>query len=139
MSAGFNKVMLLGNIGRDPDFKTTQNGTGVLKFSVATTERYLDRNKERKERTEWHNVVVWGKQAEALSRIVQKGQQVFVEGKLSTESWEKDGKKQYRTNVIADTVSICGSRGEGGRGSRDSGAGDGFAGDDGGGDDDIPF
>lgn len=122
MSAGFNQATLLGNVGREPEMRMTAGGTAVLKFSLATTERYLDRNKEKKERTEWHNIVVWGKQAEALGKILNKGDRVFVVGKLSTESWEgKDGKKNYRVNIVADTVSLCSERNGGGGGREEFG------------------
>jgi len=86
MADGLNKVMLLGNLGADPELKMTSGGQAVLKMRLATTETYLDRNKQRQERTEWHSVVLWGKRAEALSRFLSKGSRIFVEGGLRTSS-----------------------------------------------------
>ena len=115
MSEGLNRVMLLGNIGTDPEFRVTSGGQQVLKFRLATSETYRDRNQERQERTEWHSVVIWGKRAEALSKFLEKGARLFVEGSLSTSSWETDtGEKRYRTEVTAKNVVLCG----GGRGSQ---------------------
>jgi single-strand DNA-binding protein len=142
MSEGLNKVMLLGNLGADPELRVTSNGKAVLKLRMATTESYLDRNGQRQERTEWSSVVVWGKRAEALAKFLSKGSRLFVEGKLSTSSYEdRDGNKRYRTEVVASNVILCGGRGEsrgGGSvesdpsGSDDADAGGGFDGD-------IPF
>lgn len=87
----------------------TGGGQAVLKLRLATTESYLDKNRERQERTEWHNVVVWGKRAEGLSKIVRKGDRVFIEGGLRTSSYERDGEKRYRTEVVASNVILAGS------------------------------
>jgi single-strand DNA-binding protein len=103
-----NRVMLLGNLGADPDLKAT-NGGSVLKLRVATTESYLDKNNTRQERTEWHSVVMFGKRAEALARILAKGERVFVEGGLRTSSYEKDGEKRYRTEIVASNVILNGA------------------------------
>jgi single-strand DNA-binding protein len=106
---GLNRVLLLGNLGADPELRMTGGGQAVLKLRLATTESYLDKSKERQERTEWHNVVVWGKRAEGLGKIVRKGDRVFIEGGLRTSSYEKDGEKRYRTEVVASNVILSGS------------------------------
>lgn len=110
MSEGLNKVMLLGNLGADPELKTTGAGQALLKLRVATTESYLDKSNTRQERTEWHSVTLWGKRAEALARILTKGERIFVEGSLRTSSYEKDGEKRYRTEINATNI-ILGGRG----------------------------
>lgn len=106
---GLNRCMLLGNLGADPELRMTQGGQAVLNLRLATTESYLDKSKERQERTEWHNVVVWGKRAEGLSKIIRKGDRVFIEGGLRTSSYEdRDGNKRYKTDVVASTVILNG-------------------------------
>jgi single-strand DNA-binding protein len=115
MAEGLNRVMLLGNLGADPELRTTQTGTAVLKLRLATTERYLDNNKAWQERTEWHRVVIWGKRGEALHRILAKGSTIFVEGSLRTSSYEKEGQKHYSTEVVANNVILAGGRGGGAR------------------------
>ena len=108
---GLNRVILLGNIGADPELKVTSSGTPVLKLRLATSERYKDRDGEYQERTEWHNVTVWGKRGEALSRFLGKGERILVEGSLRTSSYEdRDGNKRYRTEVIAQNVVLNGSK-----------------------------
>lgn len=115
MSEGLNRVMLLGNLGADPDFRFTQGGQAVLNLRLATTESYLDRDKARKERTDWHSVVVWGKRAEALSKILSKGSSMFVEGSIRTSSFEdRDGKKRYKTEIHATNVVLTGGKASGG-------------------------
>src|SRR6185436_7779034 len=113
MAEGLNKVMLLGNLGADPELRVTSGGQAVLKLRLATTETYLDRNNTRQERTEWHSVTLWGKRGEALAKFLTKGERIFVEGSLRTSSYEKDGEKRYRTEVVASNV-ILGGRGKGG-------------------------
>lgn len=108
MADGLNKVMLLGNLGADPELRMTPGGTAVLNLRLATSESYLDRNKERQERTEWHSIVVWGRRAEALAKILTKGSRVFVEGGLRTSSYEKDGLKRYRTEINATNIILAG-------------------------------
>lgn len=113
--AGINKVILIGNLGRDPELRYTQTGTPVCQLNLATTRSYTNKNNERVEETEWHRVTVWSKQAEFCNQYLSKGRQVYVEGRLQTRSYEdKDGIKRYSTDVIADTVQFLGSRGEGG-------------------------
>lgn len=113
MAEGLNKVMLLGNLGADPELRVTAGGQAVLKLRLATTESYLDRNNTRQERTEWHSVTLWGKRGEALSKFLTKGERIFVEGSLRTSSYEKDGDKRYRTEVVASNIILAG-RGKGG-------------------------
>jgi len=128
MAEGLNRVLLLGNLGADPELRMTNSGQAVLKMRLATSETYLDRNKVRQERTEWHNVVVWGKRAEALGKFLTKGSRLFIEGGLRTTSYDdRDGNKRYRTEVVANNVILAG--GGGGRG----GGGGGGAGGGGGG------
>ena len=119
MAEGLNRVMLLGNLGADPELRSTTGGQAVLKFRLATSESYLDRNRVRQERTEWHNVVVWGKRAEALGKILNKGSRLFVEGSLRTSSYEdRDGNKRYKTEVNALNIVLCGGGGGGGAAAR---------------------
>jgi single-strand DNA-binding protein len=116
MADGLNRVMLLGNLGADPELRSTAGGQAVLKLRVATTESYLDRNRARQERTDWHSVVVWGKRAEALSRILNKGSRLFIEGSIRTSSYDdREGNKRYKTEVIANNIILCGGRSGGGR------------------------
>ncbi len=123
MAEGLNRVMLLGNLGADPELRFTQGGQAVLSIRLATTESYLDRDKVRKERTDWHSVTLWGKRGEALSKILSKGSQLFVEGRLQTSSYEdRDGNKRYKTEVIANNVILVGGRSRGGA-SDDAGYG----------------
>lgn len=154
MAEGLNRVILLGNLGAAPELRMTNNGTAVLKMRLATSETYLDRNKQRQERTEWHNVVVWGRRAEALGKFLGKGDRLLVEGSLRTTSYDdRDGNKKYRTEIIANNVVLSGGGrggggGGGGGGGRsmddDRGPSGGGGYDDvdyggGGDDDDIPF
>ncbi|WP_437338447.1 single-stranded DNA-binding protein [Sorangium sp. So ce394] len=109
MSDGMNKVFLLGNLGEHSELRFTQGGQAVLNFRMATTESWADKDGERKERTEWHSIVVWGKRAEALERYLLKGSKVLVEGKLRTSSYEdKDGVQRYKTEIHADELKLCG-------------------------------
>lgn len=117
MAEGLNKVMLLGNLGADPELRMTAGGQAVLKLRLATTETYLDKSNTRQERTEWHSITVWGKRGEALAKILAKGSNIFVEGGLRTSSYEKDGEKRYRTEIVANNILLTGRRGgEGGGG-----------------------
>jgi single-strand DNA-binding protein len=115
MAEGLNRVMLLGNLGADPELRMTSGGQAVLKLRMATTENYLDKNRQRQERTEWHNVVIWGKRAEALAKILTKGTRIFVEGGLRTSSYEdRDGNKRYRTEVVSSNILLQGRSSGGG-------------------------
>src|SRR5262245_58489586 len=126
MAEGLNRVMLLGNLGADPELRMTSGGQAVHKLRLATSETYLDRNRARQERTEWHNVVIWGKRAEALSKIISKGTRIFVEGGLRTSSYDdRDGNKRYRTEVVATNILLQG-QGRGGGGGGAGGPGGGF-------------
>lgn len=127
MAEGLNRVMLLGNLGADPELRMTGGGQAVLKLRLATSESYLDKNRVRQERTEWHSVVVWGKRGEALSKFLTKGSRLFVEGSLRTSSYEVEGQKRYRTEVIAREVILAG-RGGGGGGRDEGGYGGGGGG-----------
>jgi single-strand DNA-binding protein len=111
-----NKVMLYGNMTRDPELRSLPSGIQVASFSIATNRVYKDRDGARQEQTDFHNVVVFGRQAETVSQYLKKGSGVFVEGRLQTRSWDKDGQKQYRTEVVADRIQF-GPRGGGGGGS----------------------
>ena len=108
-----NKVILVGNLGRDAEMRYTQGGTAVATLNMATTEVWNDRTSgQRQEKTEWHRVVVWGKQAETLSEYLLRGRQIYVEGRLQTRQWDdRDGNKRYTTEVRADRVVLLSSRG----------------------------
>jgi single-strand DNA-binding protein len=128
MAEGLNKVLLLGNLGADPELRVTPGGQSVLKLRLATTESYLDKSNTRQERTEWHQITVWGKRGEALSKFLTKGSSIFVEGSIRTSSYEKDGEKRYRTEIIANNIILAGSRRSGGGDAREEGGGGGGGG-----------
>ena len=130
-----NKVILLGNLGGDPESKALPSGQAVCNFSIATTETYKDRNEQQQEKTEWHRIVVYGKVGENAAKYLKKGRQVYIEGKLSTRSWDdKEGKKHYMTEVVANQVVFIGGAG-GGEQRPAAASGKGSAADD----DGIPF
>jgi single-strand DNA-binding protein len=129
MAAGVNKVILIGNLGRDPELRYTQSGQAVANFTLATTETWNKREGGREERTEWHRIVAWGRTAELCAQYLAKGRTVYVEGRLQTREWEnREGQKQRTTEIVALTVQFLG-------GSRGSGPGQAGAGATGGGPD----
>ena len=110
--ASVNKVILLGNLGADPELRYTNSGTAVANFRIATNERWSDKNGTAQERTEWHNIVAWGKLAEICGKYLKKGRSVYVEGRLQTRSWDDQaGNKRYTTEVVAQVMQMLGSRG----------------------------
>jgi len=120
-----NKVILVGNLGRDAEVRYTPGGAAVARFSIATTEVWNDKGGQRQERTEWHNIDLWGKQAESLSEYLVKGKQVYIEGRLQTDEYtDKDGVKRKSTKVRCEKVVLLGSGGGGG-GARSGGGGGG--------------
>lgn len=128
--AGLNKVMVIGNLGKDPEMRFTANGSAVTTFSVAASRNYTSRDGERKEETEWFNVVTWNKLAENCSQFLQKGRRVYVEGRLQTRSWEKpDGTRGYRTEVVAEDVVFLDRAGGGDSAPMDDYAAPAMAGD----------
>ena len=147
MAGSVNKVILVGNLGADPDLRYTSSGAPVCELRLATNESWMDKQGQRQERTEWHKVIVWGKTGENCSKYLSKGRQVYLEGRLQTRSWDdKEGNKRYTTEIIANDVQFLssggGGGGGGGGGARRGGqeqpppaADPGF----GGPDDDIPF
>jgi single-strand DNA-binding protein len=144
--ASVNKVILVGNLGRDPELRYTQSGQAVANFTLATTERFSTRDGDRQERTEWHRIVTWGKTAELCAQYLSKGRSVYLEGRLQTREWEdKEGQKRRTTEITAQTVQFLGGRG--GQGGGGGGGGAPSAGGSGGGfddqgpppSDDIPF
>ena len=109
--SGVNKVILVGRLGRDPEVRHLENGAAVANFSIATSETYKDRNTgERREQTEWHNIVLWRGLADVAERYLKKGDMIYVEGKLRTRSWEKDGVTRYTTEVVGREMTLLGSR-----------------------------
>jgi len=113
-----NKVILVGNLGRDAELRYTPGGAAVATLNPATTEVWNDKGGQRQEKTEWHRVVLWGKQAESLQEYLTKGKQIYVEGRLQTRQWDdKDGNKRYTTEIKADRITLLGGGGGGGRGA----------------------
>ncbi len=123
-----NKVILIGNLGQDPELRSTQGGQSVASLRVATAEKFKDKDGNWQERTEWHSVVVWGRQAETVHQYCKKGKQLYIEGRLQTRKWQdKEGKDRYSTEIVADTVRFLGGGG-GGSGADDGGGGGGGGG-----------
>jgi single-strand DNA-binding protein len=116
MAKGVNKVFLLGNVGKDPEIRTTPNGMTVASFSLATAERAKGADGQWTDKTEWHNLVCFQRTAEIVRDYVKKGSQLFVEGKIQTRSWDDktSGEKKYRTEILVNELSLLGGRGEGG-------------------------
>ena len=120
--ASLNKVMLIGNLGKDPEVRYTTSGQGVASFSIATTEKYKNKSGDWEEKTEWHNIVLWGKLAEIAKDYLAKGKTVFIEGRLQTRKWQdKDGRDRYTTEIVGDRMQMLSPKGDGGRagGGRD--------------------
>jgi single-strand DNA-binding protein len=131
--ASLNRVLLIGNVGRDPEVRYTQSGRAVGNFSIATSERFTGGDGQQQERTEWHNIVVWGRNAEVAQQYVRKGRQLYVEGRLQTRDWvDPQGVKHYKTEVVCDRFLLLGRREDGesggGGGGYDSGGGYGGGG-----------
>ena len=145
--ASVNKVILVGNLGRDPELRYTQGGQAVANFTMATTERFSTRDGDKQERTEWHRIVAWGRTGELCAQYLSKGRSVYIEGRLQTREWEdKEGQKRRTTEIVANTVQFLGGRGEGGGPSGPPPGGPPAGGSGGGGfdsgpppSDDIPF
>lgn len=112
MSRSLNKVMLIGNLGKDPELKYTPSGVAVATFSMATSEQWKDQDGNAQERTEWHNIVAWRKLAEIVGEYLKKGKKVYVEGKLQTRNYEKDGVKRYVTEIVADQIIMLDGAGQ---------------------------
>ena len=112
--SGVNKVILIGRLGKDPDVRNLESGATVANFTMATTETYKDKTTgERKEITEWHNIVLWRGLADVAAKYLHKGDLVYIEGKLRTRSWEKEGVTRYTTEVVGDNMTMLGSKGGG--------------------------
>ena len=109
-----NKVILIGNLGRDPEVRTTPNGQTVASFTLATSRKWKDKDGNRQEQTEWHNIVLWRGLAEIAQKYCRKGDMVFIEGKLRTRSWEKDGVTRYTTEIVGDNMTMLSSKTSGG-------------------------
>ena len=155
MAGSVNKVIILGNLGADPELKALPSGQSVCEMRIATSSEYKDKNDQNQQKTEWHRIVIWGKQGENCAKYLKKGQQAYIEGRLQTRSWEnKEGVKQYTTEIVADQVVFLSSRGGGeeahmgapvssthssGKGRTGTNASDDFAQDSFPSDDDIPF
>ena len=122
--ASVNKVILVGRLGKDPEIRSTPQGTTVAKFTIATDDKYTDRAGEKQERTEWHNITAWGKLAEICGQYLKKGKLVYIEGAIRTESWEDKETKQkrYRTEIVANGMQMLDRKGDEGGGSYAGGA-----------------
>lgn len=119
MARSLNKVMLIGNLGRDPELKSLPSGSHVASFTMATSRRWKDKNGEMQEETQWHNVVAWGPQAETIATYLKKGSKVFVEGRLTHRSWDdQQGQKRYVTEVVLESFVFLDGAPEGGRVTR---------------------
>ena len=135
--ASLNKIMLIGNLGKEPEIRVTASGQTVANFSLATKEQFKNKSGEREERTEWHSIVVWGRLAEIARDYLHKGKQVYIEGRLQTRKWQdKNGQDRYTTEVVAELMQMLGNKGDGSKTVQESS--DTFVGDDFD-DSDIPF
>lgn len=118
MARGLNKVLLIGHLGQDPELRYTTNNTPVASFSVATNESYKGSDGAQVDKTEWHNIIVWRKLAELAQQYLKKGSKIYLEGKITTRSYEKDGQKKYITEIIADSFLMLDSKGGNGAGEK---------------------
>jgi single-strand DNA-binding protein len=122
--SGVNKVILVGHLGQDPEIRYMADGTAVANFNIATSESWKDKQTgEKRERTEWHRIVAWRGLGELCGKYLSKGRQVYIEGKLQTRSWEKDGVTRYTTEIVATDVQFIGARDDAGNRSRPAGGG----------------
>ena len=113
--SSLNKVLILGNLGSDPELKMLPSGQAVAQFNIATNDAWVDKGGQKQERTEWHRIVVWGRQAEQCAQYLKKGRTAFIEGRLQTRQWEdKQGQKRYTTEIVANSVQFIGGQGQGG-------------------------
>ena len=127
MARGVNKVILIGNLGSDPELRYTGSGTAVCNFSLATSESYKDRDGNQVENTEWHRIVAWARLAEICGEYLKKGRQVYIEGQLQTRQWEdKDGNTKYTTEIKAREMQMLGGRDDNGGGGNYGGGGDSY-------------
>lgn len=138
MSRSLNKVQLIGNLGKDPELKYTPSGVAVATFSIATSESWKDQEGNQQEKTEWHNIVAWRKLAEIVGEYLKKGKKVYIEGKIQTRSYDKDGVKRYITEIVADQLIML-DGGGGGKGSSSTTSEPVSAPSEGPKDDDLPF
>ncbi len=122
-----NKVILVGNLGRDPEMRSTTSGMAVANFSIATNRKWRDKEGNRQEQTEWHNIVCFGRQAEVAGQYLNRGKQIYVEGRLQTRSWEdrQSGETKYRTEIVCENFQMLGQRGDSGGGGGNYGGGGG--------------
>lgn len=111
MAGSLNKVMIIGNLGRDPEVRVTQGGGKVATLNVATSESWI-KDGERQEKTEWHRIVVWGKGADVVEKYIKKGSKVLIEGRIQTRKWEKDGQEHFSTEIVADKLTMLDSKKE---------------------------
>src|SRR5512136_978736 len=115
--ASLNKVMLIGNLGKDPEVRYTASGTAVASFSLATSEKFKNKNGEWEEKTEWHNITLWARLAEIAGEYLSKGKTVYIEGRLQTRKWQdRDGRDRYTTEIVGEKMQMLSAKGEGGRG-----------------------
>lgn len=120
--ASLNKVMLIGNLGKDPEVRYTTSGTAVASFSLATSEKFKNKNGEWEERTEWHNVTLWSRLAEIAGEYLSKGKTVYIEGRLQTRKWQdRDGRDRYTTEIVGEKMQMLSGRGEGGGRTKSTG------------------
>ena len=119
--SGINKVILVGNVGKDPEVKYLEGGVAVAKFPLATSEVYKNKEGQRVESTEWHNIVMWRGLAEVAEKYVRKGKQLYIEGKIKTRTYGEENNKKYFTEILADTMTMLGTRGDGSGSSAQSG------------------